>query len=118
MDDLGNILIKRLSKSPVYAKNTSEENALSNEIIKLQNGLLDYEKPFKLFDMKKFQQNVNREMKRQYPERNKLETQVSRIIILPGISAAIVRETWEECLSLHEDIVEFHRVHLDSFIPL
>ena len=41
MDDLGNILIKRLSKSPVYAKNTSEENALSNEIIKLQNGLLD-----------------------------------------------------------------------------
>merc|ERR1739848_200293 len=45
MDDLGNILIKRLSKSPVYAKNTSEENAVSNEIIKLQNGLLDYEKP-------------------------------------------------------------------------
>ena len=69
MDDLGNILIKRLSKSPVYAKNTSEENALSNEIIKLQNGLLDYEKPFKLFDMKKFQQNVNREIKRQYPDR-------------------------------------------------
>ena len=42
----------------------------------LPNGLLDMDKPFKLFDMKKFQQNVNREMKRQFPERNKLETQV------------------------------------------
>ena len=30
----------------------------------------------KLFDMKKFQQNVNRELKRQRPERNKLESQV------------------------------------------
>ena len=38
--------------------------------------MLEFEKPFKLFDMKKFQQNVNRELKRQYPERLKLETQV------------------------------------------
>ena len=32
----------------------------------------------KLFDMKKFQQNVNRELKRQRPERNKLESQVGK----------------------------------------
>ena len=57
-------------------KNTAEETAVSNDILKLPNGLLDMDKPFKLFDMKKFQQNVNREMKRQFPERNKLETQV------------------------------------------
>ena len=69
MDDMGNILIKRLAKSQVYAKNTLEESALSNDIIKLTNGLLEFEKPFKLFDMKKFQQNVNRELKRQYPDR-------------------------------------------------
>merc|ERR1719373_1367850 len=80
MDDLGNILIKRLTKSPVYAVNTSEENSLDQEIIKLQNGMLEYEKPFKLFDMKKFQQNVNRELKRQYPERRKLERQCISII--------------------------------------
>ena len=49
---------------------------VSNDILKLPNGLLEAEKPFKLFDMKKFQQNVNRELKRQYPERQKLETQV------------------------------------------
>ena len=78
MDDLGNILIKRLTKSPVYAVNTSEENSLDQEIIKLQNGMLEYEKPFKLFDMKKFQQNVAKELKRAYPDRRKLECQVSR----------------------------------------
>ena len=49
---------------------------VSNDILKLPNGQLEAEKPFKLFDMKKFQQNVNRELKRQYPERYKLETQV------------------------------------------
>jgi hypothetical protein len=56
-------------------KNTIEENAVSNDILKLPNGLLELEKPFKLFDMKKFQQNVNREMKRTYPDRRKLENQ-------------------------------------------
>ena len=46
-----------------------------SNIIKLPHGLLEPEKPFKLFDMKKFQQNVNREMKRAYPDRLKLECQ-------------------------------------------
>ncbi|PNF43140.1 hypothetical protein B7P43_G17594 [Cryptotermes secundus] len=33
------------------------------------------EKPVKLFDMKKFQQNVNRELRRAYPDRRRLECQ-------------------------------------------
>ena len=49
---------------------------VSSEVIKLANGLLELDKPFKLFDMKKFQQNVNRELKRQTPERLRLEVQV------------------------------------------
>jgi hypothetical protein len=48
----------------------------SNDILKLPGGLLEKDVAVKLFDMKKFQQNVNREMKRQRPERNKLESQV------------------------------------------
>ena len=60
MDETGNILVKRFSKAGVYVKNTIEENSVSNDILKLPNGLLEPEKPFKLFDMKKFQQNVNR----------------------------------------------------------
>jgi hypothetical protein len=48
----------------------------SNDILKLPGGLLEKDQAVKLFDMKKFQQNINREMKRQRPERNKLESQV------------------------------------------
>ena len=76
MDETGNILIKRFCKNAgIFVKNTIEENAVSNDILKLPNGLLELEKPFKLFDMKKFQQNVNRELKRSYPDRRKLEIQ-------------------------------------------
>lgn len=98
MDDSGNILIKRISKSQVYVKSTSvgimanpahsasvpaalsayegpEYSAVSNDILKLPNGQLELEKPVKLFDMKKFQQNVSRELKRGYPDRRKLECQ-------------------------------------------
>ena len=49
MDDVGNILIKRVSKSSVRVKNTlTEESAVSNDILKLPGGMLDPEKPFKV----------------------------------------------------------------------
>ena len=51
---------------------------ISNDVLKLPGEVLELERPFKLFDMKKFQRNVNWELKRQYPERLKLETQVSK----------------------------------------
>ena len=46
-----------------------------NYCFQLPNGALEPEKPAKLFDMKKFQQNVSRELKRSYPDRRKLECQ-------------------------------------------
>lgn len=77
MDDGGNILIKRVSKCNVYIKNTAtdNENAIGNEVLKLPNCALEPEKPVKLFDMKKFQSNVNRELRRAYPDRRRLECQ-------------------------------------------
>ncbi|GLV43119.1 expansion [Carabus blaptoides fortunei] len=77
MDDAGNILIKRVSKCNVYVKNTGQddENAIGNEILKLPGCALEPEKPVKLFDMKKFQSNVNRELRRAYPDRRRLECQ-------------------------------------------
>ncbi|XP_042242340.1 uncharacterized protein LOC121879685 isoform X2 [Homarus americanus] len=80
MDDQGNILIKRVSKAGVYVKMGSDDNAISNEILKLPNCGLETEKPVMLFDMNKFQQNVKREMRRQYPDRSKLETQCVCVI--------------------------------------
>ena len=76
MDDSGNILIKRIAKANVFVKIPDGENAVSNEIVKLPTGSLELDKPVKLFDMKKFQQNVARELKRAYPDRRKLECQV------------------------------------------
>ncbi len=65
--------MKRFSRSPVYVRNVlEEESAVSNDVIKLSGGALEMEKPFKLFDMKKFQQNVNRELKRAFPDRRKV----------------------------------------------
>jgi len=75
MDESGNILLKRLGKSPVYVKNTPEDSAVSNDLLNLNNGLVDIEKPFRVFDMRKFQQNVNRELRRASPDRLRLESQ-------------------------------------------
>lgn len=77
MDDAGNILIKRVSKCNIYIKNTASdnENAIGNDILRLPNNALEPEKPFKLFDMKKFQSNVNKELRRAYPDRRRLECQ-------------------------------------------
>ena len=76
MGDNGDILVKRVGKGNIYIKNILEETAVSNEILKLPHGLLELDRALKLFDMKKFKQNMNREMKRQYPDRSKIETQV------------------------------------------
>ncbi|XP_076349662.1 uncharacterized protein LOC143246588 isoform X2 [Tachypleus tridentatus] len=75
MDGAGNIMIKRSSKSNVFVKEIStEENTIASDVIK-KNGLLELDKAVKLFDMKKFQQNISRELKRAYPDRRKLENQ-------------------------------------------
>ncbi|XP_022222690.2 uncharacterized protein LOC111074269 isoform X2 [Drosophila obscura] len=79
MDDAGNILVRRYAKSNVYVKSTAsspnEETSIGAEILKLPNQALESEKIVKLFDMKKFQSNVNRELRRAYPDRRRLETQ-------------------------------------------
>lgn len=97
MDDAGNILIKRISKCNVYIKNTGQddENAIGNEILKLPNNALDPEKPVKLFDMKKFQSNVNRELRRAYPDRRRLECQcLSAIAFVKNESELLECPIW------------------------
>lgn len=85
MDDVGNILIKRtVGTQAVTVENTTEESAISNDILKLPGGHLDPDKPFKVFDMKKFQQNMNRELKRPFPDRHKLECQCISAISFGG----------------------------------
>lgn len=79
MDDAGNVLIRRYSRSNVYIKSTAnnskDETAIGNEILKLPNQALEIEKISKLFDVKKFQSNIARELKQAYPDRRRLELQ-------------------------------------------
>lgn len=79
MDSAGNVLIRRYSRSNVYVKSTAtgikDETSMSADILKLPNQALESEKVVKLFDMKKFQSNINRELRQAYPDRRRLELQ-------------------------------------------
>ncbi|RXG70157.1 hypothetical protein Avbf_02056 [Armadillidium vulgare] len=74
MDSHGNIEVKKLSQYNVYAKPLGEETAISDEICKNPNMTLDSEKQL-VFDIRKFEQNVNREVRKAYPNIAKLENQ-------------------------------------------
>lgn len=79
MDDNGNILVRRYSKSNVYVKSTAtnpnDESAIGPDVLKSSNLSLESEKIMKLFDMKRFQTNINRELRQAYPDRKRLELQ-------------------------------------------
>jgi len=95
MDDSGNILIKRIAKANVYVKSGDGENAVANEILKVPGGALELDKPVKLFDMKKFQQNVARELKRAYPDRRKLECQcISAVAFVKNEAELLEQACW------------------------
>lgn len=52
MDDAGNVLVRRYSKSNVYVKSTAsapnEETAIGSEVLKAQNHSLDHDKVVKV----------------------------------------------------------------------
>lgn len=58
MDDAGNILIRRYSKSSVFVKSTAatsnEETAIGQDIVKLPGYSLEQEKIFKVRDISTF----------------------------------------------------------------
>lgn len=79
MDEDGNLLVKRVSKSEAYVKKWQcdcDTNTLSRSIEDHQNRhKLEYKKPFTLFNMKKFQTNIENELHSTYPNRSKLESE-------------------------------------------
>jgi hypothetical protein len=91
----GDILVKRVGRSNVFVQNMLTESAVSNDVLKLPFGLLEQDRAMKLFDIQKFKQNVNREMKRVHPDWKKIESQVngpilgntSRILLFQVISS-------------------------------
>ena len=80
MTENGDILIKMVGKGNVFVQNTLDETAVSNDILKLYSGRLEHDRAMKLFDIKKFKQNLNREGKRKHPDWKKIENQVMELI--------------------------------------
>lgn len=90
MDQSGNIIVKRLSNCDVFIRGWEKDNnSLSDEITEL-NGELELEKSVSLFDMKKFQASVNRELKSAYPNRRKLENQCMCAIVFVKDSTSLL----------------------------
>ncbi|XP_037950736.1 uncharacterized protein LOC119681571 [Teleopsis dalmanni] len=78
MDDIGNIFVKRYGKSSVFVHNTSmanEETVIGADILQMPNMALTAGTSAKLFDMRKYTTNINREFSRTYPESSRLERQ-------------------------------------------
>ena len=80
MDEFGNIIIKRMSHCDVFIRGYDREsNSISKEILDF-SGELEFEKSVKLFDMKKFQSGLNKELRSDYPDRRRLENQCVNVI--------------------------------------
>ncbi|RWS12554.1 uncharacterized protein B4U79_15579, partial [Dinothrombium tinctorium] len=80
IDETGNVIVKRLSNCDVFVGGWNREaNSVSKEVLDL-NGELEFNKSVKLFDMKKFQAGVNKELRSAYPDRRKLENQCICVI--------------------------------------
>lgn len=78
IDEEGNILIKRTGKCNIFANpNTlkTTDSYIADKSNCLTMSQIEFDKSVKLFDMKKFQSDVYREMRNSYPDRRKLESQ-------------------------------------------
>lgn len=99
MDETGNILIKRYGKSNVYVHSTSklsnEETVIGADILQLPQQAINIGTSAKLFDMRKFTTNINREFSRTAPECNRLERQcLSAISVVKSSNNLIHSPLW------------------------
>ena len=73
---MGNIIIKRQSENGVFIRGFEKENCAIAKDVQESNGELPADTSVKLFDIKKFQANITRELKTNgQPNRAKLENQ-------------------------------------------
>ncbi|XP_017147378.1 uncharacterized protein LOC108159014 [Drosophila miranda] len=98
MDEIGNIFIKRYGKSNIFVNNSSsgnEETVIGGDIMQMPQMSLSGGTSAKLFDMKKFQTNINREFARTYPERGRLERQcLSAVSLVKSNNNLINTPVW------------------------
>ncbi|RWS01060.1 uncharacterized protein B4U80_06909, partial [Leptotrombidium deliense] len=90
IDEMGNVTIKRLSNCDVFIGGWNRDtNSTAKDSTDL-NTQLEFNKPVKLFDMKKFQCDVNKELRSAYPDRRKLENQCICVVAFVKDAANIL----------------------------
>lgn len=96
MDQSGNIIVKRLSNCNVFIRGSHKDSSSSSsDDINESNSDIEPNKPVTIFDMKKFQSNVNRELKLTYPNRRKLENQcICAIVFVKDTSNLLDASSW------------------------
>ena len=73
----GDVLIKRDDSVNIFTnKPKKSQSSVSDIIMKLPYGLLQQNKTYKLFDMKKFQENLSQELLTENPKWDQLQNQV------------------------------------------
>jgi len=80
IDEMGSVIIKRLSTADIMIRGYDRESTALGKDVLEANGNLPAEQSVKLFDIKKFQQNITKELRNTYPNRQKLEAQCIIVI--------------------------------------
>ncbi|GAU88409.1 hypothetical protein RvY_01117 [Ramazzottius varieornatus] len=75
LDQEGNLFIKKLTEADVCVREYSVSDSCLSEDVQKAQGQLETGKPAKVFDMKRFIQNIAHELKGPYLNRRKLELQ-------------------------------------------
>jgi len=109
MDEGGNIMVKRISKEKIFCR-SSNELGDTKDAKHLELGL---ETPHKLFDMRKFQHTISRELRRDEPDWRKVRQQaICSLSFVQGCVAVIDQPVW--VLVINIVALDLLRSRLDS----
>jgi len=104
MDEGGNVLIKRISRENIYCRNNTGTSNLKE---------LEHDKPHKLFDMRKFQHNIAKEMRKENSDWDKVRQQaISSLAFVSSCTEVLDQPVW--ALVINIVALDLLRSRLDS----
>jgi len=90
LDPQGNIEIKRLSEGAVFVKVMDQENVVGDKLLRIPGNQVPFKEPITIFDINKFEENVENELHQPYPNREKLEAQCIVPIVFGKTSSSLL----------------------------
>jgi len=90
LDNSGKIELKRMSHANVYVRAMGDESVMGDELLRLPHNAAPLQEPVVIFDIAKFERNVEKELGEQYPNRQKLEAQCIVPLVFAKSSAQLL----------------------------